>query len=107
VPADRFGDRCHQPALPDRDVGLESLAIKTPIVRRPTSSPSSATLVRRPVGVGDGIVSSAVTEGRILGHEAVGTVEEVGASVGGLQSGDRVLVSCWPTSCRQVTRSGS
>lgn len=35
-----------------------------------------------------------VTEGRILGHEAVGTVEEVGAGVKSLEPGDRVLVSC-------------
>ena len=36
----------------------------------------------------------AVTDGRILGHEAVGTVEEVGAGVHTLCPGDRVLVSC-------------
>jgi alcohol dehydrogenase len=36
----------------------------------------------------------AVTDGRILGHEAVGTVEEVGSSVKNLRAGDRVLVSC-------------
>jgi alcohol dehydrogenase len=36
----------------------------------------------------------AVTDGRILGHEAVGTVEEVGASVKNVKPGDRVLVSC-------------
>jgi alcohol dehydrogenase len=35
-----------------------------------------------------------VTDGRILGHEAVGTVEEVGSSVKNLSAGDRVLVSC-------------
>jgi alcohol dehydrogenase len=35
-----------------------------------------------------------VTDGRILGHEAVGTVVEVGASVKNLRAGDRVLVSC-------------
>ncbi len=35
-----------------------------------------------------------VTDGRILGHEAVGTVEEVGASVKNMRPGDRVLVSC-------------
>jgi len=35
-----------------------------------------------------------VTDGRILGHEAVGTVEEVGAAVKNLRPGDRVLVSC-------------
>jgi alcohol dehydrogenase len=36
----------------------------------------------------------AVTEGRILGHEAVGTVVEVGAGVSTIAPGDRVLVSC-------------
>ena len=36
----------------------------------------------------------AVTDGRILGHEAVGTVESVGASVKNVKPGDRVLVSC-------------
>ena len=35
-----------------------------------------------------------VVDGRILGHEAVGTVESVGAAVKQLQIGDRVLVSC-------------
>jgi alcohol dehydrogenase len=32
--------------------------------------------------------------GRILGHEAVGTVEQVGAGVSTVRPGDRVLVSC-------------
>ena len=36
----------------------------------------------------------AVTDGRILGHEAVGTVESVGAGVKNVAVGDRVLVSC-------------
>jgi alcohol dehydrogenase len=36
----------------------------------------------------------AVTPGRILGHEAVGTVEAVGTGVKNLNIGDRVLVSC-------------
>jgi alcohol dehydrogenase len=40
----------------------------------------------------------AVTEGRVLGHEAVGTVVETGAAVSGLQQGDRVLVPAI-TSC--------
>jgi alcohol dehydrogenase len=35
-----------------------------------------------------------VTAGRILGHEAVGTVEQVGAAVKNIRVGDRVLVSC-------------
>ena len=40
----------------------------------------------------------AVTDGRILGHEAVGTVESVGGGVKTVKTGDRVLVSCI-TSC--------
>lgn len=35
-----------------------------------------------------------VTPGRILGHEAVGTVEQVGSGVKTRSVGDRVLVSC-------------
>ncbi len=38
------------------------------------------------------------TAGTVLGHEAVGTIEEVGAGVSTLARGDRVLVSC-VTSC--------
>ena len=36
----------------------------------------------------------AVTDGRILGHEAVGTVESVGTAREDVSVGDRVLVSC-------------
>jgi alcohol dehydrogenase len=35
-----------------------------------------------------------VTDGRVLGHEAVGTVLEVGTGVKNVAVGDRVLVSC-------------
>ena len=35
-----------------------------------------------------------VIDGRILGHEAVGTVESVGSGVKTVKEGDRVLVSC-------------
>src|SRR5689334_18922800 len=35
-----------------------------------------------------------VTPGRILGHEAVGTVVEVGDAVTHVRPGDRVLASC-------------
>ncbi|GIF23339.1 alcohol dehydrogenase [Actinoplanes tereljensis] len=35
-----------------------------------------------------------VEPGRVLGHEAVGTVVETGSGVGGLATGDRVLASC-------------
>ena len=36
----------------------------------------------------------AVTEGRILGHEGVGTITEVGAAVSTVAVGDRVIISC-------------
>lgn len=36
----------------------------------------------------------AMVDGRIIGHEAVGTVAEVGAGVKRVKVGDRVLVSC-------------
>jgi alcohol dehydrogenase len=36
----------------------------------------------------------SVVDGRIIGHEAVGTVEEVGTAVKNVKIGDRVLVSC-------------
>ena len=36
----------------------------------------------------------AVTPGRVLGHEAVGTIVEVGSAVSGRSVGQRVLVSC-------------
>jgi alcohol dehydrogenase len=36
----------------------------------------------------------AMVDGRIIGHEAVGTVAEVGSGVKNLDVGDRVLVSC-------------
>jgi len=36
----------------------------------------------------------AMTDGRIIGHEAVGTVQEVGAGVKNVKVNDRVLVSC-------------
>jgi alcohol dehydrogenase len=49
-----------------------------------------------------------VTPGRILGHEAVGTIESVGSGVKTRKPGDRVLVSCI-TACGacQYCRQGS
>jgi alcohol dehydrogenase len=35
-----------------------------------------------------------VTEGRILGHEGIGVVEEVGSGVSEFHVGDRVIISC-------------
>jgi alcohol dehydrogenase len=39
-----------------------------------------------------------VTDGRVLGHEGVGIVDDIGASVSGVRRGDKVLISCI-TSC--------
>ncbi|MDR6636876.1 zinc-dependent alcohol dehydrogenase family protein [Paenarthrobacter nitroguajacolicus] len=36
----------------------------------------------------------AVQPGRILGHEGVGTITEVGSAVSGISLGDRVIISC-------------
>src|SRR5690349_20168449 len=35
-----------------------------------------------------------VTDGRIFGHEGIGTVEEVGSAVTGFKKGNHVLISC-------------
>jgi alcohol dehydrogenase len=40
----------------------------------------------------------AVTAGRVLGHEGVGVVEEIGEAVSNFKKGDHVLISCI-TSC--------
>jgi len=40
----------------------------------------------------------AVTDGRIIGHEGVGVIEEVGTAVTSFKKGDHVLISCI-TSC--------
>ena len=37
---------------------------------------------------------ATVTDGRILGHEGVGVVEETGPAVSSFKTGDRVLISC-------------
>src|SRR6478736_2965340 len=35
-----------------------------------------------------------VTDGRILGHEGIGVIDEVGSAVTNFKKGDRVLISC-------------
>ena len=36
----------------------------------------------------------AVTDGRILGHEGIGVVEEIGTAVSEFHVGDKVIISC-------------
>lgn len=43
---------------------------------------------------------ASVDEGRIIGHEGVGTIVDVGAGVNNFKKGDRVIVSC-------ITKCGS
>ena len=54
----------------------------------------------------------AVTPGRILGHEGVGTITEIGSAVTTLAVGDRVILSCilgvrevWVLQDRACTRT--
>lgn len=44
----------------------------------------------------------AVTSGRILGHEGVGIIEELGSNVQSFRKGDKVLISCI-TSCARCS----
>src|SRR5580693_6771989 len=37
---------------------------------------------------------TSVAEGRILGHEGIGVIEEAGTGVSRFRKGDRVLISC-------------
>ena len=46
---------------------------------------------------------ATVTEGRILGHEGVGVIEEIGANVANFRIGNTVLLSCI-TSCGKCVR---
>jgi alcohol dehydrogenase len=39
----------------------------------------------------------SVTEGRILGHEGIGVIDEAGAAVSAFRKGDKVLISCITT----------
>ena len=49
----------------------------------------------------------AVTDGRILGHEGVGTITEIGSAVKGLQVGHRVIISCTAPVGRVPTATSS
>jgi alcohol dehydrogenase len=71
-----------------------------PVIQKPTDAVvrvDATTLCGTDLHIMKGDVP-AVTDGRILGHEGVGVVEEVGAAVSNFKKGDRVLISCI-TSC--------
>src|SRR3954471_129886 len=74
--------------------------VPDPVIQDPTDAIvriDSATICGTDLHILKGDVP-AVKPGTILGHEAVGTVTEVGAAVTTVVPGDRVLVSCI-TSC--------
>ena len=71
-----------------------------PVLREPTDAivhVTTSTICGTDLHILKGDVPS-VTEGRILGHEGIGVVTEVGAGVTTFRAGDRVLISCI-TSC--------
>lgn len=74
--------------------------VPRPEIREPTDAIvriSTSTICGTDLHILKGDVP-AVEEGRILGHEGVGVVEEVGAAVSNVAAGDKVLISAI-TSC--------
>jgi len=70
--------------------------VADPAIRRPTDvivKVDTTTICGTDLHILKGDVP-AVTDGRILGHEAVGTITQIGAAIENLAVGDRVLVSC-------------
>jgi alcohol dehydrogenase len=71
-----------------------------PVLREPTDAIvrlTTSTICGTDLHILKGDVPS-VTEGRILGHEGVGVVSDIGPGVATFRVGDRVLISCI-TSC--------
>lgn len=70
--------------------------VPDPAIRRPTDAIvriETTTICGTDLHILKGDVP-AVTDGRILGHEGVGTITAVGDAVETLKVGDRVLISC-------------
>jgi alcohol dehydrogenase len=70
--------------------------VPTPQIRRPTDAIvqiDTTTICGTDLHILKGDVP-AVTPGRVLGHEGVGVITEIGSAVASLRVGDRVLISC-------------
>jgi alcohol dehydrogenase len=70
--------------------------VPDPTIRKPTDAivqVDTTTICGTDLHILKGDVP-AVTDGRILGHEGVGTIVEVGDAVTNLAVGDRVIISC-------------
>lgn len=79
--------------------------VPRPAIQRPTDAVvevTTATICGTDLHILKGDVPE-VAPGRILGHEAVGVVREVGSAVTRFRIGDRVVVSCI-TSCARCDR---
>lgn len=88
-------------ALVYRGPGIkEWVDVPKPIIQKPTDvivKVIKTTICGTDLHILKGDVP-AVTNGRILGHEGVGVVEEIGSGVQNFKPGDKVLISC-VTSC--------
>jgi len=74
--------------------------VPKPVIQHPTDAIvriTTTTICGTDLHILKGDVPS-VTPGRILGHEGIGVVTEVGTAVTGVHPGDRVIISC-VTSC--------
>lgn len=70
--------------------------VPDPVIQRPTDAIvkiEQTTICGTDLHILKGDVP-AVTDGRILGHEGVGVITEVGSAVTELAVGDRVIISC-------------
>lgn len=87
--------------------GPDKLALEdkpTPVITAPTDAivrVTKTTICGTDLHIMKGDVPT-VTDGRILGHEGVGIIEQVGGSVSSFKIGDHVLISCI-SSCGKCT----
>ncbi|MBD3903317.1 zinc-dependent alcohol dehydrogenase family protein [Chryseobacterium sp. Ch-15] len=82
----------------DHNISLEERAV--PNIQKPTDviiKMIKTTICGTDLGIYKG-KNPEIADGRILGHEGVGIIEEVGESVRQFKKGDKVIISCI-TSC--------
>lgn len=82
----------------DHNISLEERAVLN--IQKPTDviiKMIKTTICGTDLGIYKG-KNPEIADGRILGHEGVGIIEEVGESVRQFKKGDKVIISCI-TSC--------
>lgn len=78
----------------DHSIALEEKPV--PKIKKPTDAIvriTKTTICGTDLGIYKG-KNPEVTKGRILGHEGIGIIEEVGNSVNKFKKGDKVIISC-------------